>query len=85
MSNITPTGPKGSPETIANDSAFEVMRGYHAGNYWPSASELVVKHKATGTYWRAIYQERADDNDYSLSATWTEVKPVTVTKYEPVR
>lgn len=75
-----------SPKDVADSSSYEVMRDSIPGNYWPSAEELVVKHKATGTFWKAVYQVRADDSDYGEPAHWKEVRPEPITRvrYVPV-
>lgn len=82
MSNPTPK----SPEQVCKDPAYEVMRGYQAGQYYPNSDECVVKHKETGTYWWAVYSVREDDSDFADPARWAQVAPkqVTITKYEPV-
>lgn len=83
MSNPSPK----SPSDVAKDSDYEVMRDSLGGSYWPSADEMIVKHKATETFWRAVYSVGADDSDYALSATWKQVcpEPVTRMKYVEVQ
>jgi len=72
-----------SPKNVAQDTSYESVPNFVRGNYWPSADELIVKHKTTGTFWLVVYQVRADDSDYGMSATWKQVRPeiVTLTKY----
>lgn len=76
-----------SPDAVEKDSDYDVMREYEHGHYWPSAEEIIVRHRATDTFWRAVYQVRADDDDSHYGANWQEVSPsiVSVTRYTPVR
>jgi hypothetical protein len=65
-----------SPSEVSRDPAYEVMTAYEHGNYWPSADDIVVKHKETGTFWRAVYAMRNDDSDYEVPNTsWKQVVP----------
>lgn len=82
LGNPTPQ----SPLAVEKNPDYELMTDYVGGNYYPSAAEVVAKHKATGTYWQAVYAVREDDSDADMSATWHQVVPkkVTITKYERV-
>jgi len=73
-----------SPEKVAEDPAYEVMNEYQRGNYWPSACEIVVKHKETSSYWRAVYAVGDDNSDWEFPCTWNQVFPeqVTITRYK---
>lgn len=84
MSDPNPT-PK-SPEQVSKSPDYEVMSDYVGGHYWPSADEVVVKHKSSNTFWRAVYAVGEDDSEWVFSATWRQVTPVqvTTTKYELV-
>jgi hypothetical protein len=75
-----------SPVQVSESSDYEVMTDYIPGHYWPSADEIVVRHKKSNTYWRAVYAVREDDSDADMGATWKQVAPkkVTITKYEAV-
>jgi hypothetical protein len=77
----------GSPRKVVADRDYEEMRNFVRGHFYPSAEEIVVKHKSSGTFWRAIFQVRDDDDDSEYSAKWTEVRPEQeiVTKYVPVK
>lgn len=43
-----------SPKDVTADPDYEVMSGYFRGHYWPWADEIVVRHKATGTFWKPV-------------------------------
>lgn len=75
-----------SPASMFHDHDYEVMGDYIPNEYWPSASEMIVKHKQSNTFWRAVYAIREDDSDAELPATWVQVVPeiVTVTKYKTI-
>ena len=75
-----------SPEQVSKSRAYEVMSDYVGGSYYPSADEIIVKHKASNTFWRAVYAVREDDSDWQYSVPWRQVVPttVTITKYEPL-
>ena len=75
-----------SPEQVSKSKDYEVMSDYVGGSYYPSADEIVVKHKTSNTFWRAVYAVHEDDSDWQYSATWRQVVPqrVTITKYEPI-
>lgn len=76
-----------SPREVANDPAYEVQVGYRAGNWWPAQEEIVVRHIFSGTFWRALYAMREDDNDYGCKASWTLVakREVIVVEFAEVR
>jgi hypothetical protein len=75
-----------SPKEASESSAYEVMNEYVRANYWPSADEVVVRHKASNTFWHVAYRMRADDSDYEMPAKWTQVWRMreTVVKYVPL-
>jgi hypothetical protein len=64
-----------SPADVSRDPAYEVMHDSVSATYWPSADHVIVRHKVTGAFWRAVYAVRADDSDYEMSAHWTRVRP----------
>lgn len=74
-----------SPIDVENNTDYELMHDYVRGNWYPSASEVVAKHKKTGTFWMTIYAIREDDSDAGIPATWSQVFPkvISVIKYEP--
>ena len=76
-----------SPIAVEKNPAYELMDDYVSATYWPSAAEVVVRHKESNTFWQAVYAVREDDSDAEFSATWTQVAPkqVVITKYEPLR
>lgn len=76
-----------SPAEVFQNSDYEIMTDYQGNAFYPQASECVAKHRASNTFWRAVYAVRDDDSDSGLSATWCQVKPkqITVTIYEEVR
>lgn len=73
-----------SPVAVEKNPDYEIMTDYEPGNWYPSAAEVVAKHKATGTFWMAVYRVREDDSDADCGATWRQVFPkkITITKYE---
>lgn len=73
-----------SPSDVAKDPDYEVMTDSLGGNWWPSADEMIVKHKSTGTFWRAVYGVSADGSDYGLSAHWKQVRPEPATRVKYV-
>ncbi len=75
-----------SPASVCDDPDYECMNDYEPQGFWPSANEVVVRHKETGTFWRAVYRLREDDTDAYCSATWTQVQPrqILLTKYVDV-
>jgi hypothetical protein len=75
-----------SPIQVEKNPEYEIMTDYAGGSYYPSAAEVIVRHKKSGTYWKAIYRVREDDSDADWPATWRRVVPkkMTVTKYENV-
>jgi hypothetical protein len=75
-----------SPLLVSKDANYEVMTNYIRNDYYPSADEIVVRHKASNTFWRAVYSVREDDSDFSVSATWTQVVPeqVITTRYKTI-
>lgn len=75
-----------SPIQVEKNPEYELMTDYVGDSYWPSAAEVVVKHKKSGTFWKAVYAVREDDSDADCGATWRQVVPkkVTITKYENV-
>lgn len=86
MADKAHTGDPGrrSPQDVSKSSAYETMNGYSQEAYFPSAAAIVVKHKKTQTYWRAVYSVRDDDSDFGWPATWEQVEPeqITITKYK---
>lgn len=76
-----------SPIQVEKNPEYEIMTDYIPGNWYPSASEVIAKHKKTGTFWMAVYAVREDDSDADSSATWHQVVPekVTITKYKDVK
>ena len=76
-----------SPLAVEKNPAYEAVSDYVPEQYWPNGAEFIVKHKATGTFWKAVYAVRMDDSDADMSATWRQVAPkkVTITKYEDVK
>jgi hypothetical protein len=75
-----------SVASVCGDPAYEGMTDYEPQSFWPSANEVVVRHKETATFWRAVYKVRENNSDVYCSASWTQVQPqqVTVTKYVDV-
>jgi hypothetical protein len=75
-----------SPIMAEKSPDYEIMTDYSPGIYYPSGAEVIVKHKKSKTFWRAVYAVREDDSDADFGATWTQVKPkrVTITEYERV-
>lgn len=75
-----------SPGNVAKNKAYEVMHDYVSGSWYPSADEIIVKHKKSGTFWRAVYRVYEDSSEYDYSATWTQVTPSqrTITEYKPI-
>lgn len=75
-----------SPIQAGQNPDYERMTGYQADSYWPSAVQIVVRHKATNTFWSAVYAIREDDSDAEYSASWRQVVPetVTITKYKNI-
>jgi len=71
--NPNPT-PK-SPKQISEDPSYKVMDNYIGGSWYPSAAEMIVKHKASNTFWRAVYSVREDDSDFENGAAWQQVAP----------
>ena len=78
--------PSGSPISVSKDKAYEVMRDYVGGSWYPSADEIIVKHIKSGTFWRAIYRVYEDSSEADCSANWTQVTPSqrTITEYKPI-
>lgn len=85
MKNGNPT-PQ-SPIQVEKNSEYEIMTDYVPDSYWPSAAEVVARHKKSDTFWKAVYAVREDDSDADCGATWRQVTPkkVTITKYESVK
>ena len=85
--NNSPDPTPHSPEQVAGNPDYEVMRDYNPGSYYPSADEIVVKHKKSETFWRAVYAVREDDSDFDCSTTWRQVVPkkITITQYDIVQ
>jgi hypothetical protein len=75
-----------SPIQAEKNPEYEVMTDYVSDSYYPSAAEVIVRHKASNTFWRAVYRVREDDSDADMGATWNRVVPekVTITKYKTV-
>ena len=75
-----------SPKQVSKSPHYEVMSDYVGGHYWPSADEVVVRHKASNTFWRAVYAVHEDDSEWGFSANWRQVKPKqrTITEYEVI-
>lgn len=72
-----------SPAKVAKNRSYQVMYDYEGGQWFPHADEMIVRHKKSNTFWRAVYRVGEDNSDYELSATWREVIPqiVLVHKY----
>lgn len=75
-----------SPVQVEKNPEYEIMTDYAPGNWYPSASEIIVRHKKSNTFWMAVYAVREDDSDADCGATWRQVTPkkVTIIKYESV-
>jgi len=74
-----------SPKQVSLDLDYEVMHNNDSpGTYYPPSEEIIVKHKGSNTFWRAVYSMRDDDSDYDCVARWRQVFPkqVTITRYE---
>lgn len=76
-----------SPLAVEKNPAYEAVSNYEPDQYWPNGASFIVKHKETGTFWRAVYAIRMDDSDADCSATWSQVEPkqLVVTKYVDVK
>jgi len=83
----TPNPTPNCPTHVFNDSDYEVMTNYLRGHYWPSAEEIIVRHKKSNTYWKAIYAVREDDSDADFPATWKQVIPnkIEMIEYKEVK
>ena len=80
--NLNPT-PQ-SPIQVEKNPEYEVMTDYVPASYWPSAAEVIVRHKKSNTFWKAVYAVREEDSDAEYSTTWRRVVPakITITEYK---
>lgn len=89
MSNKKVTGDPSPKSVLSVDksSKYERMRDFVGGNWYPSAAEVVYKHKESGTFWRAVYRIYEDFSEADQSQNWTQVTPKTKTivEYEVVK
>lgn len=76
-----------SPIQVEENPEYELMSDYSPDSYYPSAAEVVARHKKSNTFWKAVYRVREDDSDADCSATWRQVVPkkITITKYESIK
>ena len=72
-----------SPFQIRKNTNYEIMSDYVPGNYWPSRSEIIAKHKGFNTFWKVVYVGGEDDY---MEMTWRQVVPekIVITKYKEV-